>query len=1122
MSKNMDGVKLGPGWMPLTRKTGLSVTAVAVDESPQGEVQDRKVKQRFSKAEILSVYRSYPVVPRGMQEHPGVTVNDPLVPVNLSGDGQQEQHAAPRVEKLRLTSFDKPNQGEHVINSPAANQRRGLSAFGQGGSPTAHGGIQNRKSTGSGASQSTGDKSSPYWTRGMRSLADSNVNWRGSSKVVPTSPPTTPSPSLPPLMPTNRRDLSAFTKQSTEKDKEREKGKNLDDQQKIWQYRDPQMIVQGPFSARQLMDWLKAGYYSEDLPVRALEETEFRPLATVFGLRGEENAPPGFTKGDDDFVADPSAAGDAGNSLNIPRARGESSGEFFELDQVGPKFHDDGDDRAVPSEILHQQFSGMVLDSNEQGGDSEKPSDSLEEGEQTTVRPTITQRTGGYSSSLPTTSRFANVMRGQLVNGLHHDVSSAAGGKPDVQEADDSILPVHGLGVTPTGDPPIEYRSTNVDGEGNVPSILDLLANSVADESKSTEQKAESLMAIDPAIASFGCQVESKQTNSDQWWLERKVGTTNSVEQSPPHEASDQYLVSRKEATPNSTRQVGSSFSSANQSGTGYNSPKELEPNYGEAALGLGFGRSDIAGVRLTGEQEPHIAGSVEGSVSIHGLNVGNEAARTQKGKSNDLEQDVVGGNFTGEKEFKVAKPDDLQQSAEIVRNAKVGKGGAGASTKQMPPLSSDERANTDTGLHPPGAAQQKTEGQWETVEAPGSRGKNREQRQNLETRSAASLETQAQPQTLIIGRGVEERTNRGESNGADAVSGVTVKEEYSKQPTSSRGTAAAPWTASNKATTALDAMPSLKDIQQEEAKRAEEQKKRNMKQAKLRKAQAPKAGAGGPAWGGVAVQQAKSTSLVDILREEASQKAKEDNARMKKKDATPATPNSNSSLSASRGGAWGSVAPPAPSMSLKEQMRIEEEEKKRTVASALPEQKISTPSGWAAKVAGANRPPEQAAALTVHRPVPNQKQIRSTGAVQMTASAHGNRPTGAAGSTDQDGENFWEAAEASLREKGSGPHEQAGTLLTASVSRTPAARQTTGSAVPSVSRANPPHQSMSAKQNAFGASMSPDFTKWCQGEMRKITGSSDTTLPEFLLTLPSAWEVKVMQIFEITFDLSQ
>mmetsp|Transcript_7477 Transcript_7477/g.33214 ORF Transcript_7477/g.33214 Transcript_7477/m.33214 type:complete len:188 (-) Transcript_7477:55-618(-) len=180
--------------------------------------------------------------------------------------------------------------------------------------------------------------------------------------------------------------------------------------------------------------------------------------------------------------------GDAGNSLNIPRARGESSGEFFELDQVGPKFHDDGDDRAVPSEILHQQFSGMVLDSNEQGGDSEKPSDSLEEGEQTTVRPTITQRTGGYSSSLPTTSRFANVMRGQLVNGLHHDVSSAAGGKPDVQEADDSILPVHGLGVTPTGDPPIEYRSTNVDGEGNVPSILDLLANSVADESKSTEQ----------------------------------------------------------------------------------------------------------------------------------------------------------------------------------------------------------------------------------------------------------------------------------------------------------------------------------------------------------------------------------------------------------------------------------------------------------------------------------------------------------------------------------------------------------------------------------------------------------------------------------------------------------
>ncbi|KAJ8902602.1 hypothetical protein NDN08_007003 [Rhodosorus marinus] len=1041
--------------MPLTRKTGLSGSAVAVDETPQVEAHNRKVKLRFSKAEILSVYRSYPVVPRGMQEHPGVTLKDPLVPMNLRGDGEQEQHATPRVEKLRLTPFDKPNQGEHVINSPAANQRRGLSVFGQGGSPTVHGGLQNRKSTGSGTSQSIGEKSSPYWSRGMRSSADSNINWRGSSKV-PTSPPATPSPSLPPLMPTNRRDLSAFTKQSAEKDREREKSKDLDDQQKIWQYRDPQMIVQGPFSASQLMEWLKAGYYSEDLPVRALEETEFRPLVTVFGLKGEENAPPGFTKVEDDFaVADPSAAGDTGDSLSFSEAKGDSSGEFFKLDQVGPKFHDDGDDGADRSEILHQEFSGMVLDSSERGGDSQKPSDSPEEDEQTAerVRPTIAQRSGGYSSSLPTTSRFANVMRGQLSHDLDHDVSSVAGGKTAIQEPGDKILPVQGLEVVPTGKPPVEYRSAKVDGEANVPSILDLLANSVTRESKSTEQKGESLMAIDPAIASFGCQVESKQMNSDQWWLEHKVLTTDSnqtVDRSPPREASDQSLVSGKEATPKTIRQVGTNFSSANQSGTGSNSLKEPEPHYDEGALGLDFSRGDMAGVKLRREQKPHIARSLEGSVGIHGLAAGTEADRTQKIKFHEQEQDVVRVSFTAEKELKGSTPDDIQQSAETVGNAKIGKG-SGASTKQSPALNSDERENEDST----GAVQDETMAQWETVEAPGSRGKNRKQRQNLETHSEASLETQAQPQ-LIGGRGVDERTNRGESNTADAVGGITVKEEYSKQP-SSRGTAAAPWTASDKATKGLDALPSLKDIQEEEAKRAEEQKKRNLKQLKLRQAQAPKAGAGGPAWGGVAAQQAKSTSLVDILREEARQKAKEENARMMKKETT----------------------------------------------------QISTTSGWAAKVAGANRPPEQAAASIVHRPVPTQKQMKSTGSVLSTASAQASRPAGPAGSVDQDGENFWEAAEASLRRKGSAAHVQASTLLTASATRAPAERQIAGSAMSSVSNTNPPHQSMSAKQNAFGASMSPDFAKWCQGEMRKITGSSDTTLPEFLLTLRSAWEIK-------------
>lgn len=146
MSNGMDEVKLGPGWMSLTKNTGLSNTgvipgvvsgvvpgAVAGEESTGVDPsRGRKVAQHYSKAEILALYKDNPPVPRFMQEHPGVTVKDPLVPVNLSGTDRATDRAtdstrtpASRAPKTRTGIFDaKVGMTEHAgfLNPP---QRRG-------------------------------------------------------------------------------------------------------------------------------------------------------------------------------------------------------------------------------------------------------------------------------------------------------------------------------------------------------------------------------------------------------------------------------------------------------------------------------------------------------------------------------------------------------------------------------------------------------------------------------------------------------------------------------------------------------------------------------------------------------------------------------------------------------------------------------------------------------------------------------------------------------------------------------------------------------------------------------------------------------------------------------------
>ncbi|XP_017477314.1 PREDICTED: PERQ amino acid-rich with GYF domain-containing protein CG11148 isoform X2 [Rhagoletis zephyria] len=52
----------------------------------------------------------------------------------------------------------------------------------------------------------------------------------------------------------------------------------------LWYYRDPQSKVQGPFTAIEMTEWYRAGYFNENLYVRRLCDTHFRSLGELIKL----------------------------------------------------------------------------------------------------------------------------------------------------------------------------------------------------------------------------------------------------------------------------------------------------------------------------------------------------------------------------------------------------------------------------------------------------------------------------------------------------------------------------------------------------------------------------------------------------------------------------------------------------------------------------------------------------------------------------------------------------------------------------------------------------------------------------------------------------------------------
>lgn len=156
------------------------------------------------------------------------------------------------------------------------------------------------------------------------------------------------------LKPTNTRDLSALTKGSSRdpsssssslhQDREsrafnpdnshRSQYDIMTDQRKLWFYKDPQNVSQGPFTAAQIMEWHKAGYYNEELPVSKHREHGFKALAIAFGLRKEEAPipapPPGFVKDASPPKEEPTGSSTTSSSRAAREDRGRRGGRTVE------------------------------------------------------------------------------------------------------------------------------------------------------------------------------------------------------------------------------------------------------------------------------------------------------------------------------------------------------------------------------------------------------------------------------------------------------------------------------------------------------------------------------------------------------------------------------------------------------------------------------------------------------------------------------------------------------------------------------------------------------------------------------------------------------------------------
>jgi hypothetical protein len=93
--------------------------------------------------------------------------------------------------------------------------------------------------------------------------------------------------------------------------------------QPLWYYLDPQKHVQGPFQTSEMRNWLLAGYFQIDLPVRLNSWSDFHPLGSIFSSHEIAFLP-----------TPPVEPGKLENSTLLPSLRENSSDNYSQIEKV--------------------------------------------------------------------------------------------------------------------------------------------------------------------------------------------------------------------------------------------------------------------------------------------------------------------------------------------------------------------------------------------------------------------------------------------------------------------------------------------------------------------------------------------------------------------------------------------------------------------------------------------------------------------------------------------------------------------------------------------------------------------------------------------------------------------
>lgn len=190
----------------------------------------------------------------------------------------QEQMRGDSRNEIPSGSFDsRPDSAQHISRDPFDNQGRRLEGFGRG--------------------SSSFEESPPVRTvEDAGNLAQAGAFGPSTSGPQTTSLPTPQSaagrgpPGPEGYQPAHGLSQSSGSSSSNQMPAAQQRQMVMPDRMR-WIYRDPQGNTQGPWSGLEMHDWFKAGFFTAELQVKKLEDTEYEPLAQLVRRIGNSREP---------------------------------------------------------------------------------------------------------------------------------------------------------------------------------------------------------------------------------------------------------------------------------------------------------------------------------------------------------------------------------------------------------------------------------------------------------------------------------------------------------------------------------------------------------------------------------------------------------------------------------------------------------------------------------------------------------------------------------------------------------------------------------------------------------------------------------------------------------------